>query len=261
MMEQYILDEEYRTYFEKLGGLRSRIARDLPIKPRMHMLDVATGEGFFSIEVAKYSSGVTIASIDISQSAVREAIRNVKKENFEDSIEILKMDATAMDFHDGEFDMAINFTGFEEIQLSRGREGVQKTFLEVNRVLKPRSRFCFVVMPPEEMETRAQKIEVGLFDYICGVKYLSSKEYEVMAANAKFKLVEKRSYYSGLKFTPQQAKCEIKYVVKNIPKIYGIATPSFNEVWVKFGRDIEENGMGCYSKVVLMVAQKVPHIL
>ena len=261
MMEQYISDGEYRTHFEKLGGLRSRIARDLPFKPSMRMLDVATGEGFFAIEVAKRSSDMTITGIDISQRAIREAIRNVKKENFEDRIEILKMDATTMDFHDGEFDMAINFTGFEEIHLSRGREGVQKTFLEVNRVLKPGSYFCFVVMPSEEMETKAQKIEVALFDYICGAKYLSSKEYEVMATNAKFKLIEKRSYYSGLKFTLQQAKCEIKYVIKNIPKIYGIATPSFNEVWIKFGRDIEENGMGCYSKVVLMVAQKVPNVL
>jgi SAM-dependent methyltransferase len=257
MIEEYMPNSEYKTHFEKLRGLRSRIAGDLPFKARIHILDVATGEGYFAIDVARLDRSLKITGIDISQEAIRDAIKNVKKQGFQDRIKIVEMDATKLCFQSEEFDMAINFTGLDEIHLTRGSDGVQKTFLEVNRVLKPRTYFCFVVMPPEEMETDAQKLEVSLVDYICGAKYLSSKEYEAVIKKAKFKLIRKRGYYTGMKFTPQQAKGEIRYIIKNVPRIYGVKTPSFEEVWTKFGQYIEKNGLGCYSKVVLMVAQKV----
>lgn len=260
MIEKYMSNLEYKIHFEKLNGLRFRIARDLPIKPGMRILDVATGEGYFAIEVAKRDNNLKITGIDISQRAIRDARKNIKKQDFQDCIEILKMDATKMEFHREEFDMAVNFTGLEEVYMTRDKEGIQKTFLEVNRVLKPEAYFCLVVMPPEEMETEAQKLEVALFDYICGAKYLSGKEYEAMIKKTKFKLIRKKSYYSGIKFTSQQAKREIRYTIKNVPKIYGINTPTFEEVWTKFGRDIEKNGLGCYSKVVLVIAQKVEDI-
>jgi len=87
--------------------------------------------------------------------------------------------------------------------MTRGKNGVQQAFFEVNRVLKPNCHFCFAEMPSDEMETEAQKIEVALFSYICSSKGLSSKKYKTMLVKAKFKLIKERSYYSGLKFTPQ----------------------------------------------------------
>ena len=69
-------------------------------------------------------------------------------------------------------------------------------------------------------------------------------------------LLEKKRYYTGKKLTPQQAKREIRFAIKNDPKIYGITTASFEETWTKFGQQIEENGLGHYSKVVLMTARK-----
>jgi len=257
MIEEYMTNLEYKTHFEKLRGLRSRIAEDLPFKAGIHVLDVATGGGYFAIDVARLDRSLKITGIDTSQEAILDAIKNVKKQGFQDRIKVVEMDAAKLCFQSEEFDMAINFTGLDEIYLTRGSEGVQKTFLEVNRVLKPRTYFCFVVMPPEEMETEAQKLEVSVVDYICGAKYLSSKEYEAVIKKAKFKLIRKRSYHAGMKFTPQQAKGEIRYIIKNVPRMYGVKTPSFEETWTKFGRRIKKNGLGCYSKVVLMIAQKV----
>jgi len=256
MIEEYMSDLEYRTHFEKLRGLRSRIAGDLPIKPGIRILDVATGEGYFAIEAAKFDRSLQIVGVDISQKAIRDARKNIKKENFQDRIEIVEMDASKMCFNREEFDMAVNFTGLDEVHMTRGSKGVQKTFLEVNKVLKPWTCFCFVVMPPEEMETDAQRLEVALFDYVCGARYLSSKEYEVVVRKAKFKLIGKKSYYTGMKFTSQQAKCEIRYSIKTAPRILGGKTPCFEEVWARFGQGIEKDGLGCYSKVVLMIAQK-----
>lgn len=145
--------------------------------------------------------------------------------------------------------------------MTRGNIGVQKTLFEVNRVLKPASYFCFAEMLSDGMETKAQKIDFALFSYICRRgKGLSGKEYEAMLEKANFKLVEEKDYHSGLKFTPKQAKREVKYVVESFPKTYGIATPSFNDAWTTFGKTIEENGMGCYSKITLITTQKVQDI-
>jgi len=260
VIEQYVSNLEYQTYYQKLNNFRSRIASDLPIKPGMRILDVATGSGFFAMEVARCDSSLKITGIDISQSDIRNARKNLEKQSLQDRIEILEMDTTKMSFPREKFDMAINFTGLEDIHMTRGKAGVQQTFLEVNRVLKPDSYFCFVVMPPEEMETTAQKIEVALFSYICDATWLRTKEFEGILEEAKFKLIRKRSYYTGKKLSPEQAKTEIGFACENVPKIYGINTPSFEEVWARFGRDIEENGLGHYSKIVLMITQKVGEV-
>lgn len=260
MMEQYISNREYKTYYQKLNGLRLRIAKDLPLKPGMRILDVATGSGFFAIEVARRDRSLQITGIDISHGDIRNARKNIKKQGLDDCIVILEMDATKMSFPDEKFDMAINFTGLEDIHMTRGRVGVQKTLFEVNRVLKPKSFSCFVVMPPEEMETQAQKIEVALFSYICDATWLMAREYEEMLRKANFRLISKRTYYTGKKLSPEQAKAEIRFACNNAPKIYGINTLSFEEVWARFGQEIEKNGLGHYSKVVLLIAERVDRL-
>lgn len=138
MIEKYISNPEYETYYRKLNNLRSRIAADLPIRPGMRILDVGTGEGFFAMEVARCDGSLKITGIDISKSSIRNARKNVRREGLQNQIDILQMDATRMSFQNREFDLAVNFTGLEDIHMTRARVGVQRTFLEVARVLKTR---------------------------------------------------------------------------------------------------------------------------
>lgn len=226
----------------------------------MRILDVATGEGFFAIEVAKSYGNLKVTGVDISRSSIRNGKKNVKREGLEGRVEMVELDATRMNFKREEFDMVINFTGLEDIHMTSGRLGVQRTFFGVNRVLKPGSYFCLVVMPPEEMETEAQQTEVALFSYICDATWLSAREYKEMLEKAKFRSVRMRSYYTGKKLTPEQAKAEIRFACKNVPKIYAIKTPSFEEIWGRFGDDIEQYGLGHYSKVVSVVAKKIGEV-
>jgi len=257
MIEEYVTNPEYETYFQKLNGLRPRIAKDLPIKPGMRILDVATGEAFFALEVARLDSTLKVTGIELTQSGIRHSKKNIRRLGLGGQVKVVEMDATGMSIGPEEFDMAVNFAGLEDIHMTRGKAGVRQTFHEVARVLNPNAFFCFAVMPPEEMETEAQRIEVALFSYICDATWLSSKEYESMLDQAGFQLIRKKQYYTGKKLTAEQAKAEIRFAIKNDPKIYGIKTRSFEEVWVNFGHRIEENGLGHYSKVVLMIAQKI----
>jgi len=229
----------------------------LPVKSNICILDLGTGEAFFAIEVANLFPDVKIVGIDISKNSIRDAKKNLKRENLKENIEIKMMDATGMSFKDQEFDMVINFTGLEDIHMTRGKVGVEKTFFEVNRVLKPQSYFCHVIMPPDQMETQAQKIEVALFSYICDATWLNLKEYEKLLERSKFRLISRKIYYTGKKLTSEQAKREIIFACKEAPKIYSIKARSFDETWDRFGKDIEKYGLGHYSRVVLQVAKKI----
>ena len=256
MVERYLSDKEYKDYFSKLNNVRYKIIKDLPIKRGMHILDLATGYGFFAIETIRRDKTIKISAIDVAKNDVLNARKNTEDQGLAGRIKIFEMDATNMNFPNGHFDMVVNFLGLEDIYMTKGRKGVQKTFVEVNRVLKPRGYFCFVIMPPDAMETQAQKIEVALYSYICNATWLNYKEYKTMLKNTKFKFINKKTYHTHKKLTPKQAKTEIKFACKNVPKLYGIRTPSFKDVWSKFGKHIEKNGLGQCSKVVLIMAQK-----
>ncbi|UCG90887.1 MAG: class I SAM-dependent methyltransferase [candidate division WOR-3 bacterium] len=256
IVEEYVTEKQYPTYYENLNNLRRRIVKDLPIKPSMHILDIGSGYAYFTIEVAKADRNLNVIGVDIAKNDVDKANKNIQNAGLQDRVKILQMDATQLTFAEKEFNIVVNFAGLEDIHMTRGRTGVQKTFLEASRVVISNGYFCFVVMPPEEMETKAQKLEVILYSFMCDATWLSSKEYEQILEQAGLTLTDMKSYYTGKKLTPQQAQCEIRFACENVPKIYGVSTKSFEEVWARFGKDIEKHGLGHYSKVVLMVAQK-----
>ncbi len=256
MDEGYISDEEYEVYFPMLNNVRKKIVEALPLRSSMTVLDLTTGYSYFAIEAAR-AYPIEIVGIDIAEDDVSTAERNIAEENLEDCISIRKMDATAMEFSEMSFDAVINFLGLEDIHMTRGREGVFTTFSKVHRVLKPDGYFCFVVMPPEEMETDAQRIEVEIFSYICNATWLKEEEYTQILEDTGFELIKKRSFRTGKKLTPTRAKEEIAFACDNVPKIYGFTTPSFDDVWRRFGERIEKNGMGHYSKIVLMIAKRL----
>ncbi|MCK4757495.1 MAG: class I SAM-dependent methyltransferase [Thermoplasmata archaeon] len=250
MTDEYVTDDEYPEYFSKLNGLRARIARDLPTQPGLRVLDLATGYGYFALELAMCEPEIEIIGIDISEVDISKA------KQFNGKIKFLQMDATSMSFPDEHFDIIMNFLGLEDIHMTKGKDGIQETFQEVSRILKPGGYFCFVVMPPEMMETEAQRLEVALFSYICNATWLSLDEYRKILYEAGFMITSQKEFSTGKKLTSAHAKEEIKFACVNVPKIYSIQTPTFDEVWTKFGDEIESYGLGHYSKVVMIESRK-----
>jgi ubiquinone/menaquinone biosynthesis C-methylase UbiE len=258
MIEKYVSDSEYRdNYFLNLNNLRGRIADDLQLKPGIQILDLATGGGYFAAAISGKQSNINIKGIDISKRDIDNARKTIEKFDLSNRVEILRMDAINMSFSDSSFDMVVNFLGLEDIHMTRGEEGIRKTFSEVNRVLKHGCMFYFVAMPPEEMETKAQKTEVELFSYICDATWLSSDKYETIIQSSGFKLLYKKSYFTGMKLTAEQARDEIRFACDNIPRIYGITVQTFEDTWARFGGTIKKYGLGHYSKVVLFAAKKI----
>jgi cyclopropane fatty-acyl-phospholipid synthase-like methyltransferase len=67
MREEYASNEEYPAYFETLAGLRNRIAKTLPLKKDMYILHLATGQGYFSVEIAKRWKGIMVTGINLTE--------------------------------------------------------------------------------------------------------------------------------------------------------------------------------------------------
>jgi demethylmenaquinone methyltransferase/2-methoxy-6-polyprenyl-1,4-benzoquinol methylase len=256
MDESYVQQEEYPAYYRTLEGLRTKIASKLPVVPGAHILDIATGYAYFAVAVTEQVADSHITGIDISDDSVHKARATIMEHGLTERISIVQMDAACMHFADGVFDMVVNFAGMEDIHMTRGREGIADVFQEVYRVLKPGALFCFVVMPVDEMETDAQKLEVALFSYICNATWLTLSEYRTFACQAGFEVVECAQFTTGKKLTAEQTQEEVRFACDHVPRIYGIATPRFEDVWRKFGQAIEKHGCGHLSKTVLLITKR-----
>lgn len=256
MYESYVSQEDYPTYDETLGGLRAQVAARIPVRPHAHVIDVATGYAYFAVELARRVPNIRVTGIDISDDSIRNARATITAHGLHERIAVVRTDATRMPFANRVFDMAVNFAGLEDIHMTRGRAGVAEVFGEVYRVLKPEALFCFVVMPTDEMETDAQKLEVALFSYICNATWLTVAEYRTLIRQTGFTVVDCQTFTTGKKLNAEQTRAEIHFACDHVPRIYGIETPRFEDVWRKFGSAIEEHGCGHLSKTILFITQK-----
>ena len=254
--ETFISEQEYPEYFASLNGLRRKVVEAIPLEARMRVLDVLTGSAYFAIELAKRDPSLRIVGIDVSDRAVKTADKNIRVGWFDSSITILGMDATRLEFPASSFSIATNFLGLEDVHMMMGAKGVREAFHEVARVLKPRGYFCFMIMPPEEAETPAQRLECEVYSYACDKTWLPAIRYQEFLRGAGLTLLKREVFYTGRKLTSEQAKREIASIIDSASKIQGIKIRPLEDVWRKFGAEIESNGLGRYSRTVLMIARK-----
>jgi len=74
MNSDYLTDEEYRTYWLRLEGLRKDISESLGLSAGMKILDVGTGWGLFAVEMARLLKRREIVGIDITFEDIARAI-------------------------------------------------------------------------------------------------------------------------------------------------------------------------------------------
>ena len=253
--ETYIPEKDYADYTVKLDGLRGRIVGALPMEQRMRVLDTATGSALFAIELAKRDPTLKIVAIDASDRAIKTAERRIKEKWLDSSVTAMKMDATRLDFQPSTFGLVTNFMGLDDIHMTRGAQGVRQAVHEVARVLKPRGYFCFTVIPPEEAETPAQRLECETYSYACGATWLPAIKYQEFLRGAGFTLLKRETLYTGKKLQPAQAMQQIGSAIEKA-KTHDVEALPLDEVWKRFSAEIEKEGLGHCSRVVLMIARK-----
>lgn len=254
-VENFVSDAEYADYLSGLGGLRSRVAGALVIEHRMRVLDEAAGSAQFAIELAHRDPTLKIVAIDISERAVRSAERRIKEKWLDSSVTTLKMDSTRLDFQPSTFGLITNFMGLDDIHTTRGAQGVRQSMQEVARVLKPRGFFCFTVIPPEEAETPAQRLECEAYSYACGATWLPAIKYQEYLRGAGFTLLKRETFYTGKKLKAEHAMQQLGEAIEKA-KAHDVETIPLDEVWKRFGAEITKNGLGHCSRSVLIIARK-----
>jgi ubiquinone/menaquinone biosynthesis C-methylase UbiE len=253
--ENYVPEADYEDYSSRLDGLRARVVAVLPLEPRMRALDIATGSALFAIELVKRDPSLKIVAIDVSDKAIRIADRRIRERWLDPHVTTMKMDATRLEFQGRSFGLAVNFMGLDDVDMTRGDQGVRQAFHEVARVLKPRGYFCFTIIPPEEAETVAQRLEAEVYAYACGAKWLPAIRYQEYLRGAGFTLIKRGVFYTGKKLRAAQARLEIEAAIENA-RSHDVEALPFEDVWKKYSREIEENGLGHASRVVLMIARR-----
>ncbi len=253
----FLSDEEYRSYWFRLGGSRGKIAEDLRLQNGMKIIDVGTGWGLFALEMARQLDYGEIIGIDIVYEDLREARKLANEATLENIISFRKMDATKLSFPDKHFDLASSFLGMRDIHMTRGEEGVKKAVEEMARVIKQRGKVVLCITPPEDMETEDQRLAVELEADIFGAKSMSRKFYLDAFRENNVELVEEKAFLTRKKLTPSQAEVEIKEGIQIARHIYGRRVFGFKQVWEKYGTGIEAFGYGMYSKIIKITAQKV----
>jgi len=98
------------------------------------LLEIGPGPGYISIEIAKLLPKMEIIGLDISDTMIQIAKKNVNQHGLAERIELRKGDALKMPFEDSSFDFVISSGS-----LHHWKKPTQ-VFNEVYRVLKPGCR-------------------------------------------------------------------------------------------------------------------------
>jgi ubiquinone/menaquinone biosynthesis C-methylase UbiE len=256
MSSDYLTDEEYNTYWFRLGELRSQIAEGLGLQNGMKVLDVGTGWGLFALEMARQLNIGEIIGIDMVYEELREARKLAVETELESILSFRRMDATRLSFPDSSFDLVGSFLGMRDIHMTRGEGGVKRAVEEMIRVVKPRGKIALCVTPPEDMETEDQRLAIKVEGEVFEAKSMPKKFYLDIFQENDMKTIETRAFATGKKLTANQTKIEIAEGIQIARHIYGKRVPGIKRIWEDYGESIEAFGYGMYSKIVQISAQK-----
>jgi ubiquinone/menaquinone biosynthesis C-methylase UbiE len=118
--------------------------------PVERMLEIGAGTGFFTLNLMQAGLATSAVITDISQGMVDVAVRNGRALGL--AVEGQAVDAEALPFRDGEFDLVIGHAVLHHIP------DLDLAFREVVRVLRPGGRFVFCGEPTRKGDVIARRL-------------------------------------------------------------------------------------------------------
>jgi ubiquinone/menaquinone biosynthesis C-methylase UbiE len=259
--------EEYAKSFTRFFGLREKIAKsliDFGLTSEMKILDILAGHGFFSYEIAKIIKKGKITAIGLqndldSFNSFSKKLKDGKQRKPLELINYELMDVTNLEFPDNTFDYVINFLGLEDVNMTRGSEGVKQALRECARVIKPSGNLQITLCL--EGDEPDQIIAKEVTELIGHQAIFHPKEFYIEELEKNnIEIIGERWFYSRRKMTAEQAKEELTFACDETPKYFkefNIKTISFDELWSKYGERIEKHGMAFYSQLLTLIGRKV----
>lgn len=155
------------------------------VKPRAagaQVLEFGCGDSSYAVKLNQWGGSVT--AIDISDEAIEETRKRVAEEGFLNATTLLRMNAEALDFPDGSFDLVIGRAILHHLDLD-------KAYAAIARVLKPGGAAIF-------LEPLAHNVLINLYRRM--TPHLRTEDEhplkmrDVRAARAHFDRVETRYF-------------------------------------------------------------------
>src|SRR5262245_51711828 len=169
-------------------ALADRFSKEIPADG--HILEVAPGTGYLSIELAKRGP-YQIAGLDISNTCVEMAIANAREESVK--VDFRQGNASAMPFDDNTFDFIVCRAAFKNFS-----QPVQ-AMNEMHRVLKPGGQAIILDLrkdvPAEEIDNYIKKVDLGwinsllykvIFRFLLIPRAYSKQQFMEMASSSRF---------------------------------------------------------------------------
>jgi demethylmenaquinone methyltransferase / 2-methoxy-6-polyprenyl-1,4-benzoquinol methylase len=131
-------------------GWRRRVAKHLPERSNLELLDLATGTG--DQLIACMESGAHIrsaAAIDLASSMLEIARGKIGLKPYKDKVKLQRADALRLPFRDSSFDAATFSFGIRNVP------DASASLKEISRVLKPGGR-CLILefsLPPKPLKS------------------------------------------------------------------------------------------------------------
>ncbi len=99
----------YSRFYDLIFGPFFRSGRDvapvlLDLRPGMELLEVGIGTG---LSLPRLPRHISITGVDLSEKMLEQAAKRLERERLEESVRLLKMDATHLDFPDNSFDRVL----------------------------------------------------------------------------------------------------------------------------------------------------------
>ena len=262
----FMSNKEYAKSFTHFWGLRRKIARTLipyGLKADSKILDILAGHGFYSYEIAKIIEKGKIISIGLSNDVesfqrVKQSKTRRKHQKLLDLIDYRLMDATKIEYPENSFDFVVNFLGLEDVNMTKGIDGVKEALKECSRVLKPSGilqiTLCLEGNDPDQIIAKEVTEAIGHQ----AIFYPKEFYIDELKRN-NIEIIKEKWFYTKRKMTQKQAKEELIFACEETPKYfkdYKINTMTFEELWDKYGERIKKYGLAFYSQLLVLIGQK-----
>ena len=262
---QYFTDREYERAFFEFGNIRGKIAdkmKQLSSREGGTILDFLSGHGLLSAEMAIRFPRSGILGIGLSNDVETwKHLKDSRKypQGFWSNFQYLLCDATQVPLRSSSCDMIVNFLGLEDLNMTRGWSGVEKTISEIDRITK---RDALIQISMAEYGKTSEEVLAEEIWNVIGLNAVFQNVEDYLTGFEEFNIhpIESFKFEHKRKMTAKQAKEELRFACEEAPRIFSpfdVRAIKFHELWEKFGERIEECGVAYWPQIrVIILAKK-----
>jgi ubiquinone/menaquinone biosynthesis C-methylase UbiE len=258
---EYFTDEEYERVFIEFGGFRRQVAESIKKHTKQNghvILDLLSGHGLLSVEVSKLFPESKIVATGL-KSDVESFLQTKKKGEHPESIwrrlQYVQCNVIQLPLRSSSCDVVVNFLGLEDVLMTCGMTGLRALFNEIGRITRPGALAQITLV--EYGNTPEEKLAEEIWKTIgLNAIFLSRDDYLMYLREQSFQLRDEYLLDLKKKMTKKQAREELEFACRDAPETFSqfsVRASSFDELWSKFGFQIEESGMAYWSKVRVMI--------